>query len=275
MNLGGKKQPILLLTAILAAPAFGAVRIEVDTVKLGNGETTKQEILLDAARMRTNFTSKTDNSSVLFLTDGGRNRIDMLDKNKNEYHEIDQQTIEQMSQQLQGAMAQMQEQMKNMTPEQRAMMEKMMKGRGQIAAALTSPVKTIYVAKGSSSVNGFPCTKYDGMRGDEKVKEICAAKPSELKFSAADFQVFDKMKEFSKSLQSLSQSPLGNAYAGITDPGYEGFPVQSIDFENGKPTEKTELKSIQRASFSDADFSLGSAKKVDLMPARQGRGKQR
>ena len=44
----------------------------------------------------------------------------MLDRGTNEYREMDQQTLNQVSQQLTGAMAQMQAQLQNLPPEQRA-----------------------------------------------------------------------------------------------------------------------------------------------------------
>ena len=74
--------------------------------------------------------------------------------------------MKQLAQQMSGMMAQMQAAMKNMTPEQRAMMEKMMKGKMPQAAAAAP--KTVYTAKGSGSVNGFSCTKYEGDLSGEK-----------------------------------------------------------------------------------------------------------
>ena len=73
----------------------------------------------------------------------------MLDKAKNKYQEIDEQTMDQMAHQMSGAMAQMDAAMKNMPPEQRAMMEKMMKGKMPQAAA--APVKTVYTAKAAAA----------------------------------------------------------------------------------------------------------------------------
>ena len=58
------------------------------------------------------------------------------------------------------------------------------------------------------------------------------------------------------------------------DQGYEGFPIQKTDFDNGQATKRSELKSITRTNFTDADFSLGNAKKVEL-PIPGARGKQR
>jgi len=211
----------------------------------------------------------------MFLTDGGRNRMVMLDKTRNTYQEIDEQTMNQMAQQMSGAMAQMQAQMKNMTPEQRAMMEKMMKGKMPQAAAAAP--KTVYTAKGSGSVNGFSCTKYEGVLSGEKEAEVCAALPAQLKLTPGDLQIFEKMKQFSASLTSaLASSPVRMNVPTTSgfESGYEGFPIQRVDFDKGQATKRSELKSITRVNFTDADFSLGDAKKVE-MPIPGGRGKQR
>ncbi len=270
----------ICLTAVVVAPAWAGVRIQSESTNVATGETSRQEILLDADRMRVNITGKDsagkdEKTVVMFLTDGGRNRMVMLDKDKNEYRELDQQTMNQMSQQMTGLMAQMQEQMKNMPPEQREMMEKMMKGKmGKMPAQGAAAVRTTFTAKGSGSVNGFSCTKYEGVRGTEKVSELCAAKPSDLKFSQSDFQVFDKVKEFMAGFQSaMANSPFGGGAGGtlrdFADPGFEGFPVQQTIFRNGQPELKMETKSVARASLSDADFSVGNAKKIEMpvMPA--------
>jgi hypothetical protein len=261
--------------ALSTAPLFAGVRIQTDKTDLATNKATSDQILLDADRMRID---SGDGRSVLFLTDGGRSRMVMLDKTKNTYQEIDEQMMKQMGEQMSGMsaqMAQMEAQMKSMPPEQRAMMEKMMKGKmPQPAAAVP---KTVYTAKGSGSVNGFSCTKYEGALRGEKVADVCAAGPAQLKLTAADFQVLDKMKQFSASLTSaLANSPMRASVPTSSgfESGYEGFPIQKVTFEGGKATEREELKSITRASFSDADFSLGSAKKVE-MPMPGARGKQR
>jgi len=266
MNLGAK-QFSLCFAALLAAPTYAAgLRAQMESTRVETGETTHEEILLDADRLRINSTSKDTNTSFIFLSDGGHDRMLMLDKKRNEYRETDQQTMNQVSDQLKGAMAQMQEQMKNMPPEQREMMEKMMKCKmGQMPGRGAAPVRTVYTAKGSSSVNGFSCTRYEGVRGGEKVAEVCAAKPSDLKFSPSDFQVFEKMKEFAASVQSAFANATGGGnFRSVGELGYEGFPVEHTTFSQGKIEMKSELKSISRTSFNDADFSVGGAKKVEI-----------
>jgi len=255
---------------LAAAPLWAGVRIKAEFTDLKTNTTTQQEMLLDNDRLRVNISDADGKrSSVLFLTDGGRERMVMLDPARNEYREMDRQSMEQVSQQLQGAMAQMQSQLQNLPPEQRARIEQMMKGRmGQSAAA---PVRTTYTAKGSGSVSGFTCTKYEGIRGGEKVVELCAAKPADVHYSTADFQVFEKMREFSGNLISglANMAAVNNRVADLMQPGYDGFPIQQTSYSGGQPVTKMEMKSLERANLSDADFSLGSAKKVELMPGRR------
>lgn len=261
------KRLLGLAVIVAAAPLWAGVRIKVDLTDLKTGKVTQQDILLDAERLRVDMGGEGGGNSVFFLTDGGRNRIVILDKSRNEYREMDQQTMAQMGQMMQGAMAQMQSQLANLPPEQRARVEQMMRGRmGQAGAAAQGP-RTTFTAKGSSTANGFACTKYEGMSGAEKVSEVCAAKPADLHFSAADFQVFEKMREFTASL--TANSPLANMrMADFAQQGFEGFPVQQTIFTGGQASMKTDVKSVDRANLSDADFSLGSARKAELMPGR-------
>ena len=180
-----------------------------------------------------------------------------------------------MAQMGQQMSAQMDAAMKNMTPEQRAMMEKMMKGK--MPQAAPAAPKTVYTAKGSGSVNGFSCTKYEGDESGAKVAEVCAAVAAQLKLTPSDLQIFEKMKQFSSSLLSaLSKSPVRvTVPAGSIEAGYEGFPVQKVEFESGQATKRSELKSITRVNLSDADFSLGNAKKVEIEMPGAAKGKQR
>jgi hypothetical protein len=263
---------LVATVALAAAPVFAGVRIQSENTDLATKKVTTDQILLDSNRMRL---ESDDGRSMMFLTDGGRNRIVILDKTRNTYQEIDEQTMNQMSQQMSGAMAQMQAQMKNMTPEQRAMMEKMMKGKMPQAAAAAP--KIVYTAKGSGSVNGFSCTKYEGVRGAEKEAEVCAALPAQLKLGPSDLQIFEKMRQFSASLLgALANSPVRiNVPTGSLESGYEGFPIQRVDFDNGQATKRSELKSITRANLTDADFSLGDAKKVEMPIPGAPKGKQR
>lgn len=260
------KSIVWLAACLLAAlPVWAGKRIQMESTDLATKAVETQELLLDATRFRVN----TPSTSMIFLTSGGRSRMLMLDKSRNEYTEIDQQTMDQMGQMMQGMMAQMEAMMKNMPPEQRAMMEQMMKGKMPQAAA--PPAATMYTARGRATVNGFACTNYEGTRAGQKVAEVCAAQPADLKLAAADFDVFRKMQEFMKAvLQAVANSPFASeANAGLAETGFEGFPVRRTSFVNGQAARQEVVKSAADATFTDADFSAGNARKTEL-PAMGG-----
>jgi hypothetical protein len=226
--------------------------------------------LLDADRL------KIDNgdSVVMFLSQGG-NRMVMLDKKANTYRVMDQAAMDAMGQQLAGMTSQMAAAMKGMTPEQRAAMENLMKGKlggKQIA----TPTGAVYSAKGAGSVNGYRCTNYDGVENGTKTTEICAATMSDLRLTAADFAVMERMREYMAGLRNAMQgSPMAGMIAevGLTHPGVNGFPVQTIDFENGKAVTRDQVKSVADATFTDVDFSTGTAVEVAMPGMGAARGK--
>src|SRR5581483_9642918 len=103
---------VIAAAAIAASSLFAGVRIQVDDTDLATNKTATQTILLDATRLR--IDSSDDKNTMMFLTDGGRSRMVMLDRSKNQYQEIDEQTMKQLSAQLTAAMTQLQEQMKSL-----------------------------------------------------------------------------------------------------------------------------------------------------------------
>lgn len=252
---------IAAIVALAAMPLLAGKRIEMQSTDLANNQVTPIAMLVDADRLRVDQ----GNTSIIFLTKGG-NRMLIVDKSRNEYREMTQADAELLGQQVSGMMTEIQGMMKNMPPEQRAQMEAMMKGKmGQ--ATVAAPIATTYTAKGSATVNGFRCTNYDGLRGKEKVAEVCAAQPSDIKIAPADFQVVEKMRDmFSGLVGAVQNSPLASMVpvGTLTDKGLNGFPVQSTHFVSGKASSRDELKSIDDVAVSDADFSTGNAKKVEL-----------
>lgn len=259
-----------LITLIAVAQLPAALKIVSEAAH--GGRTSQQTIVIDSDKMRADMTSSTGQATtVMFLTDGGRDRFVLLDKVRNQYQEIDQQTMKQMTSQMQGAMAQLNDRLKSLSPEQRAMMEKMMKGQmppgmGQMA----KPEPVVYKAKGGGNVNGFACTMYEGTRGAEKIVEVCTAQPNQLKVTAADMQVFERLKQFTSEMTAA----MGNFASGaeqFADAGVPGFPVSRVTYGGGQVTQKSEVKSVGRMALTGSEFSLGGAKKAEFMPGARKR----
>jgi hypothetical protein len=155
------------------------------------------------------------------------------------------------------AMAAMQEQLKNMNPQQRAMVEKMMKGRmGAMAGAAAQPpaAKTVYSPTGESgSVNGRDCAYYAGQRDGRTVARVCAADWSDFDLRASDFAVFAKLSEmFSRMLPARSEAFRFGTDNWREDGGFPGVPVEQTLFsEDGKPKSRSTIESFDRQSIGD------------------------
>jgi hypothetical protein len=138
-------------------------------------------------------------------------------------------------------------------------------------------ISTEYKQTGSDTVNGFSCTKYEGSRSGQKVAELCAADPGELKINPADFGVFLQVRDFAKSLQdSLANSPFGQAasgggFAAFTDAGFEGFPVTNTSFDGGKAVSRDTIESVEQVTVTDADFQMPAGAKPAQIPGIGGR----
>ena len=119
----------------------------------------------------------------------------------------------------------MQDQMKNMPPEQRERIEAMMKGRG-MASPGGAAMKTEYRKTGSDRVGKWACDKYEGYRGDQKVSELCTVNPSVLGVTAADFEIARQAAKFFEQLAPQNADQMFSV--GGAEQGFSGIPVRSV-----------------------------------------------
>jgi hypothetical protein len=197
-----------------------------------------------------------------------------IDDEAKTYSEMTRADVDRLSGQMSGAMAQMQEQMKNMPPEARARVEEMMKGRG-LATAAASSASTEYKKIGTDRVGKWTCDKYEGTRNGEKVSEVCTVAPTALGFSPADFEVTKQMAEFFSKLMPQGAEQMFRIGAS-TPTHFAGVPVRSITFRNGAADGVSEITDVSRQSFPDSTFAVPAGyQKRDMMGGRgRGRGLQ-
>src|SRR5262249_46358724 len=136
----------LACAAILTfAPVVAkAVVVVQENGEVGAKDKRKTIMYLDNGRIRVEADGPSGKNVVIF--DGDKQGLWLIQPGDNSYSEITQETIAglgqmmgQANQQMSDAMKKMQEQMANMPPQQRAMMEQMMKGRGMAMPGATAP----------------------------------------------------------------------------------------------------------------------------------------
>ncbi len=172
----------LILIGLVTSPAYSQ-GIHLVQRETRNGQVTTNNVLLDRTHMRAE--SRSANEQVAFVFDGSAQVARMINLDKKTYFEMTRAQAQQMGQQADSAMAAMQEQLKNMPPEQRQMVEQMMRARGLGAGPARgsgppAAERIEYRRSGTDKVAQFPCTKYEGYRGQAKVVETLrrrAARP--------------------------------------------------------------------------------------------------
>lgn len=259
----------ILAAALAAGSGRAGVVLKGQVTHLRDNTTSEISLLVDSARLRVDTRGENVDASMILRFEGDDYQMVMLDNRRKEYRVLDRKAMAQMGENISSAMAQIEEKLKNMTPEQRAMMEKMMgKKLGEMmsAGARTELPPLSYRETGAAAVHGRPCKKYDVFREDKKVSELCAAKPESIGLGPAEMALFEKMKVvFDDMAKSLRRVPGVTGFqVDFAAKPVDGFPIQQIVFAEGQPATRFEFYESARRSFSDADFSPGDAQKVEI-----------
>lgn len=254
----------LLTTTMYAA---NGIQITAKTTSGGNTETS--QIQLDANHMRADARGL-DGVNGLVIFDGTKQVMDLVNVDNKTYREITKADIDRMAGQMSDAMSRMNQAMANMTPEQRAQVEAMMRGRMGGARGGAAPVKTEYRKTGTDKVGRWTCDKYEGYRSGRKVSELCTVPPSTLGFSESDFAVTQQMRDFfSKVMPARADQILS---IGSANAGFSGVPVRSITYSGDSIESTTELTDFSRQNIPDSAFQVPTGfQKQPFAPMGRGR----
>lgn len=235
----------LLARTLLAAD--GVLIVEKTTT---GGATKTNQVQIEKTRMRVEAAGPTGGSQV-FVFDGSAQVMRMIDSDKKTYTEMTKVDVDRLGAQMAGAMAQIQEQLKNLPPAQRAQMEAMMKGRGMVLDAAT---KTEYRKVGVDKVGAWTCDKYEGYQSGQKTSELCTVDPKTLGFTVADFQVTQQLAEFFQKLMPQNADQMFSL--GKSDAqGFSGVPVRRTYSVLGRQS-VSELTEVSRQTFADSIFTV-------------------
>lgn len=257
----------MILSAAAAEAADGILIAQKMTS--ATGTVTTHQIEIEKTRMRAE--SEAAGRKMKMIFDGTAQVMRTIDDDAKSYTEMSKADMEKMSAQMSGAMAQMQEQMKNMPPETRKRMEAAMQGRGTPGGAAATP--TEYKKIGTDKVGKWTCDKYEGTRAGEKVSELCTVAPATLGFTPADFEVTRQMAEFFSKLVPQGSEQMFRIGSPAAN-GFSGLPVRTVIFRNGAPSFTMEITDASRQNFPDSIFAVPAGyTKRDMMGGR-GRGRQ-
>jgi hypothetical protein len=234
--------------ALLAPPARADLTMEMK-------QTMRQDKQMAETVRVTDHKMGVDAGGQNMIFRGDKKVLWMIDAAKKTYMEMDQAAAKAMGEQLNGAMAQMQEAMKNMPAAQRAQMEKLM--AGQMKGA-TSSKQTVKAMGQKRTINGFDCAGYT-VTGEAGDTEVWAADPKALKLDTADMTVFKDFAEFmTSSFPGMERiADLAKDFEHPRADQVPGVPVLTIHKDkSGKEDFRSELVKLTRGAVDGSAFEL-------------------
>lgn len=254
---------------LLAAPLYAADGVLIVEKTTTGTATRTNQMQIEKTRMRgANAGANGEQQTMVF--DGTKQVLWMINDTKKTYTEMTKADADRLGSQMSDAMAQMNAQMANLPPAQRAQMEAMMKGRGMPGAA--GVAKTEYRKVGTDKVGKWTCERYDGYQNNQKTTELCTVDAKDLGFALTDFDVARQLAEFFAKLVPQGADAMfrvGTAEAQ----GFSGVPVRRTTLgPNGSTTEITE---VSRQNFPDSTFALPAGYTKEEFPGMGGRGRVR
>lgn len=173
-----------------------------------------------------------------------------LDTQDRTYHVIDQQTIQQMADKLNPVLKQMQEQLAQLPPEQRAQMEQLM--GGQIPGMGAQPKVEMRRTSRNGEYAGHACRFVEVLENGTLSDEVCVTDAKHLpgadEFMAVAKQMSALMKQFTKAIQIPGLAQVTERYSTQFEE-LGGIPVFTRHYSDGQPDSETQLESIRSRSL--------------------------
>ena len=191
-------------------------------------ESSRQQVILQGNRMKTTMFDggKPIGSSIVDLNSQTITQIDYPERH---YVTV---AVQEFAQTMQMATTRMAEAMKDLPPEQRKMMEAMLRSQTSQAASSECRAPQIEVRKTAqqATIAGYPAVRFDVLADGKSAPEVWIAKGITA-WRELDAQKLDR---FAAEMTRLAGCP-GQGRQGLpgTDPSWklasEGYPVRAVD----------------------------------------------
>lgn len=215
----------------------------------------------------------TGNQQSTVIYRGDREEILLINNLDHTWRSMDKATMSNLGQQMNPAMEQMQKQMqealKNMPPERRAMMEKMLASQG-IGPGVMGQKADIQIKKTAETqtINGYPCVKYETWQDGDKRAEHWVTDWKRVPGSQEAKGVFLDMAAFSQEVWEGAFKGKGGPASYFESMGkMDGYPVLTRIFSGGVLVTESRLTGVEEQQVPVQEFEppQGYVKK-DFLP---------
>src|SRR5512140_424243 len=181
-----KRLLIWVLAGVVLAPLAARADVTIET----KSRNKTQTVYLTPHML----SAMGDEGGAIFR--GDKQVLYVIEPKEKTYREITKEDADALGSKMNDAMAKMQEAMKNMPPEQRAMVENMMKSK--MSAAPAEGKRTVKATGEQKTINGFDCSGYVVTQDGGMTTEVWAADPKSAHLKPEDLSVFKDLGDFIK-----------------------------------------------------------------------------
>lgn len=247
------------LTALVAAAG-----VVIEAEQLGPGDDTpawRITFYLEAGKLRMETKSAEGEESIT-LFDQDKQVVWVIDRIAGTYYEMTPASVQEMQERLDQAKKEMEAQLAQMPPEQRQLVEQMMKQQfgGDVAV-------TVQERNRGEKVREFVCTRYEVLSGGARSAEVWVAPLEQLQLGAQEFEIFLALGRFFAPLGSSAPiTQLGGRLAWEQGGDQmEGFPVRSLTYDEERVVAEERVVRAERRSLEATLFELPSGlRKTEL-----------
>ena len=248
-----------VLGLFVALSSQAAVVITVETRDLTKKDPAAEigQISIDGKMMAMRGKDAEEVPQMIFR--GDRQVLYAINPKRKEYIEVDKATFDQMGGQMDEMMKQMEAKLADMPPQQRAMVERMMRQQMPDPAQADSPMRKPIVKRTEErkEIAGYPCRLYEIHVDDQKVREIWVTTWTNVDQGREAFGIFSELEEFFEGLMdAMKNSPFAGALQNPFDQvsKIDGFPVLTREFKGGTAIRESLFKSVTTVELAPDAF---------------------
>lgn len=245
------------ISILLLAPPLAVAGVVMDmvTTSASGQETERSKIYAQSKMIRMDDVGGDQDASMIFRG----NEFVYVDHEDKSYIVMDEAMLEEVSDKISEAMKEMEAQLANMPPEQRAMVEQMMKGRmqGMMGEQREAAPKPRVEALGSGKWQDDSCERYAIYERGAKTQEVCAADLDDIDGGEDVIAAFRSMAAYMEKLtESLPMGSEDTINPGELMDQIDGFPVHTIMYRNGVAEEEMSLDSVTEKDLDPNLFTV-------------------
>ncbi|MEM7582845.1 MAG: hypothetical protein AAF560_05650 [Acidobacteriota bacterium] len=270
---------VLALASLSLAPLWGGVVYEIETTDHSQStpKTESVEMSAEGRNLKMDIAAGTGSgqSGYAVFKGGDDPTMLMVDDERRTYHVMDRAQAQEIAGGISSAMAQMQEALKNVPEDKRAMVEQMMKqNMPQAQQAPERPKSTVRKTSERETHNGYPSIKYEVHEAGRKVRELWVTDLKNVEGSDEVIETFEEMADFFRELIDSFGPMAGAGGSGFTNVNFfeafkelDGFPVLVRELnEDGSLESESLLRSARRQTLDPDAFEPPSGYKRQEMP---------